>query len=210
MVEKKLDFKELAETRRSVNFFDPTKPLSDELLKDIIDLAVLAPSAFNAQPWQVLAVKSKEKRQEVHDKACNQPKVLDAPVLLAILGDTTGFKRPNPIWDEKVRLGNASAADVENIVNFSENVLFPTELRQVAFAASNSSLLAMSIMYAAKYYGVEAHPMIGFDESKIKEIFNIPDHVIVTMLICLGYFDETKTLRPRETRFTYEKIVKSF
>lgn len=68
----------------------------------------------------------------------------------------------------------------------------------------------MAIMYAAKYYGVDTHPMIGFDEDKVKEIFNIEDNKIVTMMISVGYFDEVNELRPREKRFNYDEIVTEY
>ncbi|HWR43559.1 nitroreductase family protein [Sporomusa sp.] len=210
MSDKKPDFKEVAEARRSVNFFDAGKSIEDQTLKEIINLAVLAPSCFNVQPWQIIAVKSKEKREEIYNTACKQPKVLEAPVLLAVIGDKHGYKRDNPIWDEKLRLGHVTPEAVDGSIGYAENVLFATNDQKVAFAASNSALLAMSIMYSAKYYGVDSHPMIGFDEPKLRAIFELPENKIITMLICLGYFDQTKSLYPRETRFTYDKIVKEF
>ncbi|MDF2571235.1 MAG: mhqN [Sporomusa sp.] len=208
MLDQKPDFKELAEARRSVNFFDPRKPLDDQTLKEIINLAVFAPSCFNAQPWQIIAVKSKEKREEIYNTACKQPKVVEAPVLLAVIGDKYGYKRDNPIWNEKIRLGYATPEGVEGSVGYADTVLFRENDQRVAFAASNSALLAMSIMYAAKYYGVDSHPMIGFDEPKLREVFRLPENKLITMLICLGYFDQSKSLYPRETRYTYDQIVK--
>ena len=40
------------------------KPVSEELIQKICELALLAPSAVNAQPWQLIAVTG-EKKQEV-------------------------------------------------------------------------------------------------------------------------------------------------
>ncbi|SMD09270.1 nitroreductase family protein [Sporomusa malonica] len=210
MSDQKPDFKELAEARRSVNFFDPEKPLDDLTLKQIINLAVLAPSCFNVQPWQILAVKSKEKREEIYNTACKQPKIVEAPVVLAVIGNKNGYRRDNPIWDEKIKLGYATPEAVEGSVSYADTVLFPENEQKVAFAASNSALLAMSIMYAAKYYGVDSHPMIGFDEPKLRAFFGLPDNQLITMLICLGYFDQSKSLYPRQKRYTYDQIVKEF
>ncbi|MDF2505452.1 MAG: nitroreductase [Clostridium sp.] len=49
------DLKEIYENRRAVNFFDKSKKIEDKTLEDIINLAVLAPSAFNLQPWKIIA-----------------------------------------------------------------------------------------------------------------------------------------------------------
>ena len=204
------NFKELMEERRSVNFFDPEQELSRDLLKEIINMAVLAPSSFNLQPWEIIAISSEDKRQELYDKACDQEKVLKAPVVLAIIGDKEGYKRDNPMWDEKLRLGKLTEDKAEGIINYSDNNLYFNENKKVAFAIRNSSLLAMSIMFTAKYFGVDSHPMIGFDEAKLKEIYDLPDNKVVTMLICLGYFDQSKELDPRETRRGFEEIVKEY
>jgi putative NAD(P)H nitroreductase len=53
-----MDLKRVFESRRAVNFFKPECAIEDSVLKKIINLAALAPSAFNLQPWEVIAVKS--------------------------------------------------------------------------------------------------------------------------------------------------------
>lgn len=199
------DFKDLTEARRSINFFDKTKKLNKEKLKKIIDMAVNAPSSFNLQAWKILEIRSDEAKEKLYT-AAKQDKILEAPVILVILGDKDGFKRKNPIWNEKIKNGSLDEEKINGIIQYSENILFPNEIKKTAFAVRNSSLLAMSIMYSAKYYDVESHAMIGFDEAKVKEIFNISENYTVTMLLALGYFDESKTLFPREKRFVYEEI----
>lgn len=41
------DLKQIFEERRSINFFDVNKELENGVLENIINLASLAPSAFN-------------------------------------------------------------------------------------------------------------------------------------------------------------------
>ncbi len=205
------DFYELQKARRSVSNFDPDKHVDDELLEKIIEQAALAPSSFNLQPWRILAVKSQEKRQEVYDTgACEQEKVLKAPVLLVVLGDRKGYKRYNPMWDVKKDLGKLDEDSVQNIIESVSNGVYGTDDKELGFAVRNSSLMAMSIMYTAKYYGVDTHPMIGFSPEKIKELFDLSDSMEVTVLISLGYFDESAELSPRETRLSYDEIVEEY
>ncbi|MTI49649.1 nitroreductase family protein [Sporosalibacterium faouarense] len=203
------NIKEVFQERRSIKYFDPDKSLDDKTLKEIINMAVLAPSAFNLQPWEIIAIRSDEAKRRLYNEACSQKKVLNAPVTLAIVGDTLGYRRNNPIWDVKIESG-LSENKAKSIIDNSEKNLYPTPGKKVAFAVRNSSLLAMSIMYAAKSYGVDTHPMIGFDEDKLKEIFNIDDSKTVTMLISIGYHDDSKEIKSRERRFLYDEIVKEF
>lgn len=205
-----MDFNKLISERRAATFFDSQKDLTVDLLEEIINDAVLAPSCFNTQPWEVIVIKSEEARTELFDKACKQPKVLGAPITIAIVGDRTGYQRYNPVWDEKIKSGSLDEEKVKGIISMCDNSFFKTLDQKTAFAARNSSLLAMSIMYSAKNRGVSSHPMIGFDEAAIKKIYSLKDEKIVTMLISLGYPDESKELYPREKRFSFKDISKIY
>jgi len=57
----------------------------------------------------------------------------------------------------------------------------------------------MCIMIAAKGFGLETHPMDGFDEGAIKKTFGIPENKIIPMLVAVGYLKSGITLLPRRT-----------
>ncbi len=205
-----MEFNKLVSERRAATFFDPKKDLDMSLLEEIIDEATLAPSCFNTQPWGVVVIKSQEARNELFEKACKQPKVKEAPVTLAIIGKRSGYERDNPIWDEKIKNGYLDEEKLEGILSFCNSSLFATLDQKTAYAARNSSLLAMSIMYVAQNRGVATHPMIGFDEGAVKKLYDIEEEDIVTMLISMGYPDKSRDLYPREKRFTFKEISKVY
>lgn len=199
-----MNFKDIVSKRRSVNFFDPNKELDLKLFEDIINESVLAPSAFNLQPWKIIAVRSPEAKEKLF-KACSQPKIKEASMTLILIGDTFGYGRDNPMWNVKIDLG-LNEEKVGQIINTCETVLYPTEIKRNAMAVRDVSLLAMLIMLSAKDRGVDTHPMIGFNEEMVKELFNIDEDKTVVMLLSIGYFDETKTLNPREKRLDFNDI----
>ncbi|MFW6382161.1 MAG: nitroreductase family protein [Bacillota bacterium] len=205
-----IDYFDVLENRRSVFAFDSDKNLDDNLLRKIINKATLAPSSYNLQPWRILAVKSKEMRKQVYEEACSQQKVLDAPVLLIILGDKDGYHRYNPAWNVKKKLGKVNEEKIKKIIKHNDNVTYNTSDKKLAFAIRNSSLLAMSIMFTAKAFGVDTHPMIGFKPEKIREIFELEDNIKINMLISVGYHDQSHQVKPREERLDYEQIVTEY
>lgn len=199
-----MNFKDVVSNRRSVNFFDQNKDLDLKLFKEIINEAVLAPSSFNLQPWKIIAVHSPETKEKLFT-ACTQPKIKEAAMTLIMVGDTFGYGRDNPMWNTKIELG-MSEEKVNQLINMCETVLYPTEVKRNAMAVRDVSLLAMNIMLCAKNVGVDTHAMIGFNEEKVKEIFEIEEDKTVVMLLSIGYFDETKTLNPREKRLQFDEI----
>ena len=202
-----METKILFTERRSVNFFDKNKSIEDNLIKEIINLAVLAPSAFNLQPWRIIAVKSAERKQKLMSLANNQEKVVEASITLIIVGNKEGYADNNPVWAEMLK----SVGGNENMVNGAKqaaNYLYGTsEERKIKFAESNAGLLAMSLMYAAKELGVESHAMSGIDFDGIHKEFGLSSNESVVMLVCLGYFDESKTLYPRRPRRMFDEIA---
>ena len=44
--------------RRSITFFDPTKEVPDELIKEILEISITAPSGYNLPPWEVVVLDS--------------------------------------------------------------------------------------------------------------------------------------------------------
>ena len=73
-------------------------------------------------------------------------------------------------------------------------------------AIRNASLSAMTFMYAAKYYGYDTCPMIGFDEKAVQSELNMPEHVIPVLMITIGKSDTTK-VRPRGYRKPISEFV---
>lgn len=203
-----MDLKKVYEERRSINFFDPNRDISEELLKEIIDLSVLAPSAFNLQPWSIIAVKSKESKEKLYKLSNNQPKVLEAPVTLIIVGDKNGYSKDNPVWQEFRKIVNDDEEAIKNTQQAAYNLYGTSEENKIKFAESNGGLLSMSIMYAAKNLGVDSHPMSGIDFEGIKKEFELNEDKTIVMTISLGYLKEDKTLYPRRARRGYDEIVK--
>ncbi len=203
----KMDLQKVFEERRSVNYFNPGRKITDELLRKIINLAALAPSAFNLQPWEIIAVKSEAAKEKLFPLTNNQPKIKEAPVTLIVVGDLNGYQPENPAWaDMEAMIKNKEA--VAGYQQFTDVIYGSSETRKIKFAESNAALLAMSIMYAAKYYGVDSHPMSGIDFDGIKSQFDLDQSKTVVMLIALGYFDDSKVLYPRRKRKDYADFVK--
>lgn len=54
-----MEFHHIISSRRSIRFYED-KPVSDEMLKELLEAGTWAPSAVNLQPWFFVAIKSKE------------------------------------------------------------------------------------------------------------------------------------------------------
>ncbi|RKX94206.1 MAG: nitroreductase family protein [Spirochaetes bacterium] len=202
-----MDTKTLFSERRSATFFDKNRDLNEQTIKDIINLSLLAPSAFNLQPWRIIVVKSGESKKKLFNLSNQQDKVLEAPVTLIIIGNKEGYADTNPVWDEMLQ---SVGGDDKMVVGAKEAAAFlygSSDERKLKFAESNAGLLSMSIMTAAKEFGVDSHPMSGIDFDGIHKEFSLKEEESVVMTISLGYYDTTKELYPRRPRILFEEVA---
>ncbi len=201
-----MDLKEVLETRRAVNFFDPSKDVDESVIRRIYDLARLAPTSFNLQPVNIILLHSAESKQTLREAAFNQPKITDAPWVAILLGDKKAYDHMDPIIDDMIEKG-FTKEEGRNVVKGMAKGLYEGD-NERAFAHRNVSLFASAFMLAAKSLGVDTHPMDGFDGGAVRKVFNIPDDLEVVMLVAIGHHDESKTLLPRARRKEYDEVVR--
>ncbi len=59
-----MEFSQIISSRRSIRAYE-NKPVSDEILKELLEAGTWAPSAVNLQPWYFVAIKSKEQMEKL-------------------------------------------------------------------------------------------------------------------------------------------------
>ena len=209
-----MDFKDVVNSRRAVNFFDPDREVPDEILKAIIDTSSKVPSSFNLQPWSLVVLRTPEDKSKLRNLAWDQPKVTEAPVVLMVLADRDGWKEGHRFveknFQEMIQAGAMAEDQRQWFADARESLYGSSEEMQLAFACKNAGFFAMALMLAAKDLGLDTHPMDGFDHDAVKKAFNIPDNFWIPLLLAVGYFKADMELAPPKWRKTFDEIVVKF
>jgi len=152
------------------------RPVSDEQLHAIWDLAKMAPTSANMQPARIVWVKSDETKAKL--AACamdaNQPKILTAPVT-AVIGYDIDFHEELPWLFPHTDAKSWFEGD---------------EKGREEGAFRNSSLQGAYLMLAARALGLDCGPMSGFDPAAVNAAFfaDEPRHR-VNFICSIGYGD---------------------
>jgi nitroreductase len=209
-----MEFKDVMEQRRAVNFFDPDRPVPEDLLRELIETAAKAPSSFNLQPWSLMIIRDREEKMRLRELAWDQPKVSEAPCVFIVLADRDAWKKGHPFvernFKEMVAAGSMSEDQYDWFVGACQGLYGETDEKQQAFACKNAGFFAMGLMLAAKNLGLDTHPMDGFDHQGVRKAFNIPDRYWIPLLLAVGYFDERQVLHPPKWRKSMDEIVVEF
>jgi nitroreductase len=92
-MEVKMDCLEAIKTRRSIRKFK-TEPVPEEILEQILEAAMFAPSAGNEQPWQFVVLDQREMLDEAARINPNAAMAKKAPLAVMVCGDLSLEKHP--------------------------------------------------------------------------------------------------------------------
>lgn len=209
-----MKYNEVVQKRRAINFFNPDKNVENDLLYKVIKTAAQVPSSFNLQPWNLMILREKGEKEKLKALAWDQPKVVEAPVVLIVLADKNGWQEGHPTvernWEEMLKSGSMKAEQRDWFLDAAKSLYNWSPEAQLAFAAKNTGFFGMGLMYAATANGLETHPMDGFDHEGVRKAFNIPDNFWIPMLLAVGYRKADLELHPPKWRKSMEEIVVSF
>ncbi|MHA2281190.1 MAG: nitroreductase family protein [Promethearchaeota archaeon] len=109
-----MELVEAIKARRSVRRFTD-KPVDDNLIKQIIELGNLAPSAGNLQPRDFVIVKDENAKNQLAQAALNQKFISQAPVLIVVCAN---MKRVTPYGNRGHELYclQDTAASIQNML----------------------------------------------------------------------------------------------
>lgn len=205
-----MDIMKAIQERRSINFFETNKKIPDDKIKELLEIANLAPSSFNMQPWKVIVVRDPERKKVLRKCAMDQAKVEEASAVFIIIADPRGVEENrDKVLDSWQKLGYMKPDMRETYAGMVQSLYgIEDSLTRKLFATKNAALFAMNLMLAARGLGLETHAMDGFDETCIKKEFNIPVDKIIPMLIAVGYLRSGVTLLPRAFRRGIDEFVR--
>lgn len=145
--------------RRSVRWYKQ-QPVPPELIHQAIDVAALAPSACNRQPFRFIVAKDSPTAARIAKCAGGTTGFADQlPALIVVVGDLSAYPKER---DRHLIYIDAALASM-----------------QLMLAAETLGLSTCSINW----------PDIDQAEKKLQEILKLPVHERVIMLIAIGYGD---------------------
>lgn len=208
-------FDAVTESRRSVRVFTGA-PIPEAVMTRLLDLAMLAPSSSNLQPWEFHWVRSEAKKAALIEACMSQPAAKTAGELVVVIARTGTWKRN---VQEMLRVFETSGENVPSgvlqyyrklvplaLTTGPVNLLAPfkwvatrllrykqpTPQEPIGFADvrvwahKSVALAAQTLMLAARAHNLDSCPMEGFDSWRVAKLLNLPDDAEVSMVIGLG------------------------
>ena len=179
--EKEMDFETLQATRESCRVYSDKK-VGRETLTHLVDVARMAPSGCNSQPWHFIIVDEPETHAKVVE-AFDDDGLTGCP------------------WGEKV--------PAFILICEEEAKLKPAVAKQYGsqhFAQMDIGMAAMGLCYEATAMGLGTCIIGTMNQKKLQEAFQIPKDRVVRLIITVGY--PAKIAEPRrKTRKSLDEVL---
>lgn len=170
------------------------RPIPEETLRAVADLAKLGPTSANSSPGRFVFVVSREAKERLkpHLDAGNVRQTMSAPATVIVAYDTEFY--------DKLPFLAPNSPDARSW--FAGK---PEAIERAGF--QGSCLQGAYLMMAARALGLDCGPMGGFDRQGVDEAFFPDGKTRSNFLINLGYGLPEK-LHPRQPRFAFEEFCR--
>jgi len=152
-----LDFWEVINRRRSIRAYESDRPVSQAVIRQLLEAAIRAPSAGNRQPWHFIVVPDEGTKVALASAAYGQRFVAQAPMVIVVCADP----------ERSAARYGARGRDLYS-------------LQDTAAAIENLLLAAVALGLGACWVG-------AFDERAAASALGLEPHLRPVALIPIGY-----------------------
>lgn len=191
---------EAIQSRRAIKHYDAHHRMSDAEIRQLLETAMLAPTAFNIQHWRFVTVLDPEVRKQIRAAAWDQAQVTDASLLIVMCADKDAWKK-----DAARYWKNAPQPVQDFLVPAIGQYYEGREQVQRDECMRSCGLAGMTIMLAAKAMGYDSCPMDGFDFDAVGKIIKLPEDHVISFMIAVG--KGTQPAWPKPGQLPYEEVV---
>lgn len=186
--------------RRAVKHFDPEHEMSEAEERQLLDLTLQSPTAFNIQHWRFVVVRDGELRKRIRALAWDQAQVTDASLLVILCGKLSAWAdnpgqywvyAPQPVQDFLVPA-------IKTYYTGNEQVQRDEVMRSCGIAGQ-------TLMLAAKGMGYDSCPMDGFDFGEVGKVIQLPEDHVISFMVAIG--KGTQAAWPKPGQLAYEQVV---
>ncbi|MCZ4321876.1 nitroreductase family protein [Pseudomonas anguilliseptica] len=197
--------KHLIESRVSTTRYQGGRELPEPVIRELVQLATRAPTAFNLQNWKFIAVQSAAAKARLYELAYQQRQVLDASVTFIVCGTLEAHTHLAQHLQPSVDVGILPVSVQQSWTDMVNQSHADNPQLQREEAVRSASLAAMTLMLAAQGMGLASGAMTGFDAEGVAQAFALEAHEPPILLVTVGYAAEGNW--PQKVRRPVQEVL---
>lgn len=201
-----MSFLDSLDWRFAAKSFDTSKKVSDSDLQQILHSIVMTPTSFGLEPYKVDVITDQEMLDTLQPHAFNQSQIGTCSHLLVFSARTDVFPRINKYFEIASGGDSAMREKMKGYEDMMNGYFTDKPEEDILLWAQNQTHIALGFtMAACAELKIDSCAMGGFLPHKVKEVLELEDHFVPTVLLPLGFREEDPR-RPK-VRFGEENII---
>ena len=180
--EEKLGFYKAIYSRRDVRSHFTSKSIEDEILSKILHAAHHAPSVGFSQPWNFILIKNDQTKKKIKESFQEEKK-----------RSSQLIEEPKRSKYLSFKLEGISESPVNVCVTYDPTKFGPFVIGRSSIPEAGLYSVCCAIQnlwLSARTEGVGLGWVSILSNEALKEVLELPEHVIPVAYLCLGYVDE--------------------
>jgi nitroreductase len=198
-----MEFKEIVTQRYNTKRFDGRK-IDEPKLGELFDMIRYAPSADNLQPWKVKVVSGRDTLDKLVAVTLpfNQERVRTCSHLLVFCADRDLESRW-PRLEAALRKAGYEDKEIEHMGNVARMIVSRAPEERLCRSQWDVFLAVGNAVNGAKALGIDSSLMGGFNAKEYARILDLPETLVPTLIVALGYAADSP---PPKVRFPREDV----
>lgn len=185
-----MEFKDIVKNRYACRQYQP-KAVPEETIRDLVEIASYAVSAINLQPWKIRVVSDQDTKDKLFEATFGQQQVRTCSHLFVLCADTD-YPAIIEKFDNTLRAVGAPDDMRSMLVEMASNVSSGMTPEQKLHWSQNQVYIMLgNVVNGAYSLGLGSCPMTAFQPAEFQRILALPDNLVPTVLVSVGYPADT-------------------
>ncbi|VVC00582.1 malonic semialdehyde reductase RutE [uncultured archaeon] len=191
-----MEFSEIVEKRYAVKLFDGRK-VPEEKMHKLLEMIRMSASSFGLQPWKIKVISDAETKAKLEPATWGQKQITTCSHLLVICADRDIVSLIDK-YQQAMIDGGAPADKAKGFTDYVRTFEqgLPEESK-LAWAQKQCYIALGNALNGAASLGLGSCPMEGFDPKQYSAILQLPENLVPTLVVPVGYPADTPRAKLR-------------
>lgn len=181
-----MNFREIVMNRRAIRQYQD-KRVPEQTIRELLEITSYAVSAINLQPWKIKVVSDQETKEKLFAATFGQNQVRTCSHLLVFCADTDYASIIRTV-DRNMAAAGIPDAMREGMMELAANVANGmTPEQRLQWSKEQVYIALGNCLNGAYSLGLGACPMTAFQPAEFAKILGLPENLVPTVLVSVGY-----------------------
>lgn len=197
-----MEFNDIVMNRYATKKFDG-KIIDQKKVDELLEIIRYSASSLNLQPWTIKIVTDYKTKEQLLTVTWNQEQITTCSHLLVFCANKNIEYKAEAL--EKILIENgATKESIKSYIDMIYSTINSmTSEQQLSWSQRQIYLAVGNAINGAKALGFDSCPMEGFNAVEYSKILNLPDNLVPTVVVPIGYAADSQ--RPK-IRFSKKEI----